>query len=129
MFLSSTLDYFPLAGQLSTMEHDDGDTIWFSINCNNSGALFVHAVADGITTSDIMQPVYIPSIVDSFFPLNGVKNYEGTSNPLLVVQVTELIDGFFVSVSVNHNIVDSASFFHFFKSWLAIACDTTPLSK
>ncbi|XVF26958.1 hypothetical protein REPUB_Repub14bG0065200 [Reevesia pubescens] len=130
MFLSSTLDYFsPLAGRLSTAEHDDGDTILFSINCNNAGALFVHAVADGVTTSDIIRPVYIPSVMDSFFPLNGVKNYEGASNPLLAVQVTELVDGFFISVSVNHSVVDGASFFHFFKSWLAIACDPTQLSK
>ncbi|XVF86814.1 hypothetical protein PTKIN_Ptkin18bG0072800 [Pterospermum kingtungense] len=115
MFLSSTLHYFPpLAGRLSAMEHDDGDTVSFSITCNNSGALFIHAVADGVTTSDIMQPVYIPSVLVSFFTLiNGVKNYEGTSNLLLAVQVTELVDGFFISVSVNHSMVDGASFFPF----------------
>ncbi|XP_021293978.1 uncharacterized acetyltransferase At3g50280-like [Herrania umbratica] len=129
MFLSSTLNYFaPLAGRLSTTEHD-GNTVSFSIDCNNAGALFVHAVADGVTTSNIIQPAYIPAVLDSFFPLNGIKNYQGTSNPLLAVQVTELVDGFFISVSVNHSIVDGASFFHFFKSWLAIACDPTQLSK
>ncbi|OMO66263.1 Transferase [Corchorus olitorius] len=129
MFLASTLDYFPpLAGRLSTSEHE-GNTVSFSVDCNNTGALFVHAVADEVTTSDIVKPSYTPSFVDSFFPLNGVKNYQGTSNPLLAVQVTELVDGFFICVSVNHSIVDGASFFHFFKSWLAIACDPTQLSK
>ncbi|KAK4264511.1 hypothetical protein QN277_025674 [Acacia crassicarpa] len=47
--LSSTLDFFPqLAGRLIVVEHDD-DTSSVFIHCNNSGALFIHAVAEGLT--------------------------------------------------------------------------------
>ncbi|XWS20146.1 hypothetical protein CRYUN_Cryun31cG0075600 [Craigia yunnanensis] len=127
--LSKALDHFsPLTGRLATIEHDN-DTISFSIDCNNTGALFVHATVDEVTTQDITQPVYVPSIVDSFFPLHGVKNYEGTIKPLLAVQVTRLVDGVFISVSINHSVIDGASFFHFFSSWLEIARGSSSLSK
>ncbi|XWS68042.1 hypothetical protein CRYUN_Cryun04dG0056300 [Craigia yunnanensis] len=99
------IDYFaPLAGRLATFE-PDSNTISFGIDCNNAGALFIHAKADGVTISDIVKPVYVPSIVHSFFPLNGMKNYEGVSTPLLGVQVTELVDGIFVGCTVNHSLL------------------------
>ncbi|XVE82822.1 hypothetical protein DITRI_Ditri16bG0036300 [Diplodiscus trichospermus] len=127
--LSHTLDHFPpLAGRLaSTDEHDD--TISFFIDCNNAGALFVHAAADGVTISDVLKPVYVPSVVKSFFPLSGVKNYEGTSKPLLAVQVTELVDGIFIGCTINHLVVDGTSFWHFFNSWAEISRGLVHLSK
>ncbi|XVF59384.1 hypothetical protein PTKIN_Ptkin07bG0271400 [Pterospermum kingtungense] len=119
--LSHTLDYFPpLAGRLATTEHAD-DTISFFIDCNNTGALFIHAEADGVTVFDIVKPVYVPSIVHSFFPLNGMKNHEGIFKPLLGVQVTELVDGIFIGVTINHSVVDGTSFWHFFNSWSEIS--------
>ena len=127
--LSDTLDYFPpLAGRLATTEHDD-DTISFFIDCNNAGALFIHAEADGVTISDIVKPVYVPSIVHSFFPLNGMKNCEGIFKPLLGVQVTELVDGVFVGVIINHSVADGTSFWHFFNSWSEISRGSFHLSK
>ncbi|XP_021274936.1 uncharacterized acetyltransferase At3g50280-like isoform X5 [Herrania umbratica] len=55
--LAHTLDYFPpLAGRLATNEHDD-DTISFCIDCNNAGALFIHAEADGVT--ELMDGVFV----------------------------------------------------------------------
>ncbi|TYH12065.1 hypothetical protein ES288_A06G036300v1 [Gossypium darwinii] len=119
--LSDTLLYFPpLSGRLATTEHDD-EKVSFFIDCNNIGALFIHAKANGVTISDIMEPLYVPSIVLSFFPLNGVKNIEGVSNPLLGVQVTELVDGIFIGITANHSVVDGTSFWHFFNSWSAIS--------
>ncbi|WRX08992.1 hypothetical protein QQP08_001479 [Theobroma cacao] len=92
--LSRTLDFFaPLAGRLASIEHDDKTTSFF-IDCNNAGALFVHAVAEKVTISDLIEPVYVPTIFDSFFQMDGVKNVEGTSKPLLAVQVTELVDDY-----------------------------------
>jgi len=54
------------------------------LTANNAGAQFVHAMADGVTMADILQPVYVPPIDHSFFPLNGVVNYGATdvSKPL-----------------------------------------------
>ena len=127
--LSHTLDYFPLlAGRLATTEHED-DTISFVIDCNNSGALFIHAAADGVTISDIIKPVHVPLIIHSFFPLNGLKNYEGITNPLLGIQITVLVDGIFIGCTINHAVADGTSFWHFFNSWSEISKGSIHLSK
>ncbi|KAL4332414.1 hypothetical protein GQ457_07G000950 [Hibiscus cannabinus] len=66
---STTLHHFPLlAGRLATTQHEDDDTVSFFIDCNDAGALFIHAGADGVTVSDIVKPVYVPSVVHSCFP-------------------------------------------------------------
>ncbi|KAI9074033.1 hypothetical protein K1719_043997 [Acacia pycnantha] len=127
--LSSTLDFFPqLAGRLNVLEHDD-DTSSVFIHCNNSGALFIHAVAEGLTISDILLPVYLPPIVRSFFPLTEAKSYQGTHKPLLAVQVTELVDGIFIGSSVNHTVADGRSMLHFLTSWSEISRGVGMLSK
>ncbi|KAL8457462.1 hypothetical protein ACS0TY_035358 [Phlomoides rotata] len=129
--LSRTLDFFPpLAGRLATVENDD-NTACYSVVCNNAGAEFVHAVAGDVSVSDILEPKCVPEeLVSSFFRLNGVANFEGTSKPLLGVQVTELVDGIFIACSANHSIVDGISFWHFFNSWSEICrgFDTIPKS-
>jgi len=119
--LSSTLVFFPpLTGRL-IVEHqeedDNNNTTSCFVLCNNLGALFIHAIAENTSVSDILKPNYVPSIVHSFFPFNKVKNYEGTSKPLLAVQVTELVDGIFIGFSINHVVVDGKSFWHFINSW------------
>ncbi|GMI66024.1 hypothetical protein like AT5G67150 [Hibiscus trionum] len=127
--LSRTLDLFtPLAGRLGTTQHEDKTTSFF-IDCNNAGALFVHAVADQLTISDILEPLYVPEIVDAFFQFDGVKNIQGTSKPLLAVQVTELVDGISIGCSMNHSVVDGTSFWHFFSSWSEISRGFDCLSK
>ncbi|XVF17656.1 hypothetical protein REPUB_Repub10bG0141900 [Reevesia pubescens] len=127
--LSRTLDFFaPLSGRLATIEHEN-KTISFFIDCNNAGALFVHAIAEKLTIYDLIEPVYVPEILNSFFQLDGVKNMEGTSNPLLAVQVTELVDGIFISCSINHSVADGISFWHFFNSWSEISSGSDHLSK
>ncbi|XVF61201.1 hypothetical protein PTKIN_Ptkin08bG0110900 [Pterospermum kingtungense] len=127
--LSHTLDHFPpLAGCLATTKHDD-ETISFFIDCNNAGALFIHAEADGVTVSDIVKPVYVSSIVYSFFPLNGMKNSDGIFKPLLGVQVTELVDGVLIGCTINHSVVDGSSFWHFGNSWSEISRGASHLSR
>ncbi|KAK0605327.1 hypothetical protein LWI29_025533 [Acer saccharum] len=126
--LSRTLDLFaPLTGRFATIKHDD-NTASFFIDCNNEGAQFVHAAADGVCVADVIQPIYVPKIVHSFFPLNGVRNYEGTSKPLLAVQITELVDGIFIGISINHTVADATSFWHFVNSWSEISLGTECLS-
>ncbi|KAL4362607.1 hypothetical protein GQ457_04G014730 [Hibiscus cannabinus] len=127
--LSRTLDFFaPLAGRLATIQHQDQTTSLF-IDCNNAGALFLHAVAHQITLSDLLEPVYVPDVVGAFFGFDGVKNIEGTSKPLLVVQITELVDGISIGCSINHSVADGASFWHFFNSWSEISRGFDYLSK
>ena len=129
--LSRTLDFFtPFAGRLATIENKDNNTISYFIDCNNAGAQFVHAVANGVSVADILEPVYVPlQLVNSFFPLNGVRNYEGISKPLLGVQITELVDGIFIGCTINHTVVDGTSFWHFFNSWSEISRGFDQLSK
>ncbi|XP_028771551.1 uncharacterized acetyltransferase At3g50280-like [Neltuma alba] len=130
--LSSTLDFFPpLAGRFAVVQHHDGgdSSSSFFIDCNNAGALFVEAVAPDTTVADILEPTYVPHVVSSFFPLNGLKNYEGTTNPLLGVQVTELNDGIFLGFTMNHAAVDGVSFWHFINSWSEISRGSNQISK
>ncbi|XP_045800556.1 protein ENHANCED PSEUDOMONAS SUSCEPTIBILITY 1-like [Trifolium pratense] len=127
--LSNTLDFFPpLTSRLKITEHED-NTISCCIVCNNEGALFVHAVAKSISVAGILGSTYHLPIIPSFFALNGVKNYEGTSQPLLAVQVTELIDGIFIAFTINHAIVDGKSFWHFINSWSEISRGCLKISK
>ncbi|KAH7520209.1 uncharacterized acetyltransferase At3g50280 [Ziziphus jujuba] len=121
---SATLDiFYPLAGRLALVQNDDVDcTSSFFLHCNGEGAQFLHASANDITVADILQPLNIPDdIVDSFFPMNEVSNYEGTSKPLLAVQVTELVDGIFIGCTINHTVLDGTSFWHFFNTWSRIS--------
>ncbi|PIN00809.1 Shikimate O-hydroxycinnamoyltransferase [Handroanthus impetiginosus] len=127
--LSRTLDFFPpLAGRFSTVKNDDNTTSYF-IDCNNAGVEFTHAVAGDVSISDILEPKYIPEIVPSLFPLNGVRNYEGVSKPLLGVQITELVDGLFIACTMNHAVADGTSFWHFFNSWSEISRGLDKISK
>jgi hypothetical protein len=114
--LSASLAFFQtLAGRLEITEHEDNVSSC-SIKCNNVGVLFIHAAAENTYVADIVRPTYVPSIVDSFFAFNGVRNYEGTSQPLLAVQVTELVDGIFIGCTFNHVAVDGNSMWHFINS-------------
>ncbi|XP_058734656.1 protein ENHANCED PSEUDOMONAS SUSCEPTIBILITY 1-like [Vicia villosa] len=120
--LSSSLEFFqPLAGRLKITEHEDDHTFSCSIICNNEGVLFIHAEVENTCVADILEPRYVPSIVGSFFPFIGVRNYEGTSQPLLAVQVTELVDGMFVACTINHVVADGNSLWHFINSWAEIS--------
>nr|POF08683.1 putative acetyltransferase [Quercus suber] len=122
--LSRTLDiFYPLAGRLVMVENNDDKTISFFLDCNNLGARFVHAVVDDLTVADILDPIYVPDIVNSSLLMNGVLNYQGISKPLLGlgVPVTEPIDGIFIGCTINHCVVDGSSFWHFFNTWSEIS--------
>ncbi|KAF7132131.1 hypothetical protein RHSIM_Rhsim09G0112500 [Rhododendron simsii] len=126
---SRALYFFPpLAGRLGITEHDDSTSSFF-IDCNNAGADFIHAVVDNVTVSDVLDPIYVPRIVHSFFPLNGLPNYEGISKPLLAVQLTELVDGFFIGCTMNHAVVDGSSFRNFINSWSEISRGSHSISQ
>ncbi|XP_057420782.1 protein ENHANCED PSEUDOMONAS SUSCEPTIBILITY 1-like [Lotus japonicus] len=132
--LSSTLSFFPpLAGRLVITRHHDNNnnnsTATCHITCNNAGVLFVHAAAENTSVADILLPNYVPPIVHSFFALNGAKNHEGTSQPLLAVQATELLDGLFIGFTINHSVVDGKSFWLFVNSWAEISRGSLNPSK
>ncbi|KAI3842769.1 hypothetical protein MKW98_015436 [Papaver atlanticum] len=116
--LSYNLDhFFPLAGRLGTQKHEDDETISVYINCNSEGAELIHATAE-VSVDDILSPAYVPQrIIDLLFPLNGVLNYEGHSQPLLSIQVTELLNGIFIGCSANHSVCDGTSFWQFLNAW------------
>ncbi|CAN1121998.1 Uncharacterized acetyltransferase At3g50280 [Linum perenne] len=111
--------FYPLAGRLSADEHPDG-TASIYIDCNNAGALFVHAVADSISVADVLEPLYVPPIVLSFFPLNWLRGYHGFSHPFFAVQITELVDGIFVGCTISHAVADGTTFWRFMNFWSEI---------
>ncbi|KAL8152668.1 hypothetical protein V2J09_010428 [Rumex salicifolius] len=119
--LSSTLVHFyPLAGQFVTEVDEEKHKSVIFIDCNKGpGAKFIHAALDDVTVNDITSPAHVPTtLVQSLFQLGTIPtNYDGHTEPLLVVQVTELVDGLFFGVSMNHSVVDGSSFWHVFSSW------------
>lgn len=127
--LSLTLHFFPpLSGRLAAAKHFDNTTS-FSIHCNNSGAEFIRAVAENVVVNDILESVIKPPFLHSFFLLNGIRNYDGVSKPLLAVQVTELSDGLFVGCTINHAVGDGSAFWHFLNSWSEIARGLDRISR
>ncbi|KAK7386594.1 hypothetical protein VNO78_26927 [Psophocarpus tetragonolobus] len=117
--LSSALAFFPLlSGRLVIFRHPD-NTVSSHIVCDHKGVPFVHAVAPNTAVAHIVQPNYVPSVVRAMFPLNGVKNHQG--QPLLAVQVTELLDGVFIALTINHVVADGKSLWRFVNSWAQIS--------
>ncbi|KAL3351413.1 hypothetical protein AABB24_019815 [Solanum stoloniferum] len=116
--LSRTLDFFPpLAGRYSTTKNPNDNTITsFSITCSNSGAEFTHAIAPELTVKEILESCYVPTIVHSLFPLNKVRNVQCVTKPLLGVQVTELVDGYFIGCTMSHSLGDGTCLWHFLNS-------------
>ncbi|KAJ8539647.1 hypothetical protein K7X08_013899 [Anisodus acutangulus] len=129
--LSRTLDFFPpLAGRFTATKNPEDDSITsFSITCNNSGAEFTHAIAPELTVRKIFESCYVPTIVHSLFPLNKVCNMQCVSKPLLGVQVTELVDGYFIGCTMSHSLGDGTCFWHFFNSWAEISRGSEFISR
>ncbi|XWS21222.1 hypothetical protein CRYUN_Cryun30bG0036800 [Craigia yunnanensis] len=69
-----------------------------------------------LAVSDLLSPIYVPLIVQSFFDHDRAINHDGHTSPLLSIQVTELVDGVFIGCSMNHAIGDGTSFWHFFNT-------------
>ncbi|CAN6449568.1 unnamed protein product [Victoria cruziana] len=123
--LSHCLLHFPfLSGRFAT----DSETTTF-VDCNDAGAQFVVAKADGLHVSDLLNAVDVPAVVRSFFLMDGVINYDGYSLPLVAVQVTELEDGVFIGCSLNHAMGDGESFWHFFNSWSELSGGQKTISR
>lgn len=124
---SRTLTHFPhLAGRLKTEKCSDSPpTYSISVNCSNPpGAVFVSAEAKDAAVSDITSPCnYLnnPNLVNSLFAFRGEIAYDGHDVPLLGVQVTRLLDGIFISCSINHGLSDATSVWHFIQSWSEIS--------
>ncbi|KAK3119513.1 hypothetical protein QOZ80_9AG0671630 [Eleusine coracana subsp. coracana] len=118
--------FYPYAGRLVVDQHGGGKGITVSLLCTGDGAEFVYAVADA-TVSDITGSLRIPRLVWSFFPLNGIVGADAAaasgshSRPVLGVQVTELADGVFVAMSLNHGVADGSAFWHLFNTWAKIS--------
>jgi hypothetical protein len=112
--------FYPLAGRLVTQQNENPPSCLIFVDCDNSpGAKFIHAALD-MTISDILSPIDVPSVVQSFFDHDRALNYDGHTMPLLSIQVTELADGIFIGCSINHCIADGTSYWHFFNSWSEI---------
>jgi hypothetical protein len=112
--------FYPLAGRLVTQQNENPPSCLIFVDCDNSpGAKFIHA-ALAMTISDILSPIDVPSVVQSFFDHDRALNYDGHTMPLLSIQVTELEDGIFIGCSMNHSIADGTSYWNFFNSWSEI---------
>ncbi|WJX41392.1 hypothetical protein P8452_28752 [Trifolium repens] len=119
--LSLTLSHFyPLSGRLVTQKSQDPPSYTIFVDCKNSdGAKFIHSTLD-ITINDILSPVDVPPIVQSFFDHHRATNHDGHTMSLLSIQVTELVDGVFIGCSMNHSIGDGTAYWNFFNTFSEI---------
>lgn len=130
-FARALARFYPLAGRLAVDAATGGPGVVVSLRCSGEGAEFVHAEAPDVTVSDIITPpagrYYVPSaLVWSLFPLNGLLGTDAALDddsraPLLSAQVTELADGVFVAMSLNHAVGDGTTFWHLFNTWSEIS--------
>lgn len=90
---------------------------------------FTHASAPKLTISTILDSTHIPTIVYHLFPLNNIRNFECVTKPLFGVQITELVDGYFIGCSMNHSLGDGTCLWHFFNSCSEISRGHTIISK
>uniref|UniRef100_A0A1J3DF83 Putative acetyltransferase n=1 Tax=Noccaea caerulescens TaxID=107243 RepID=A0A1J3DF83_NOCCA len=113
--------YFPFAGRLAKTHNHEDNTVSFFIDCNGSGARFHHAEAKSVSVSDLLQPHgSVPDFMKHFFPANDFKTFDGVSEPLLAIQVTEMKDGVFLGFCYNHFVADGASMWSFMHTWSKI---------
>ncbi|XP_040383194.1 uncharacterized acetyltransferase At3g50280-like [Oryza brachyantha] len=125
-FARALARFYPLAGRLAVAGDASATgvpSISISLCCNGEGAEFVHAAAPGVAAADVTGSLHVPRVVWSFFPLNGILSVDAASDsrPVLAAQVTELADGMFVALSLNHGVADGFSFWHFFHTWSEIS--------
>ncbi|KAI3953208.1 hypothetical protein MKX01_042203 [Papaver californicum] len=129
--LSITLTHFyPLSGRMVTKKQDNPPFYGIYVDCSDEsvGDEFIHAVVD-ISMLDILTPIDVPRIVQSFFALEGAICHDGHTEPLLVVQVTKLLDGIFVGFTFNHVIGDGTSYWKFFNAFAEITRKLRKASK
>ncbi|EOA24054.1 hypothetical protein CARUB_v10017273mg [Capsella rubella] len=114
--------YFPLAGRLVKVNNHQDKTLSLYIDCDGSGAKFVHAKAKSVAVNDVLQSYgSVPDFISQFFPANDVVSRDAlVSEPLLAIQVTEMKDGVFISFGYNHLVADGSSFWSFFHTWSKI---------
>ncbi|CAA7028719.1 unnamed protein product [Microthlaspi erraticum] len=118
--LSTALEiYFPFAGRLVKVDNHQDNTVSFYIDCDGSGAKFVHAKAESVSVDELLQSRgSVPHFMNLFFPANNVESRDAlTSEILLALQVTEMKDGVFISFGYNHMVADGCSFWSFFHTW------------
>ncbi|XP_048436527.1 uncharacterized acetyltransferase At3g50280-like [Pyrus x bretschneideri] len=109
--------FYPLAGRLATKKEESPPLYLVYVdNSNSPGARFIYATLD-VSVSDILSPTDVPLVVQSFFDHDRAVNNDGHTASLLTVQVTELVDGIFIGLSMNHCLGDGTSFWHFFNTW------------
>ncbi|CAO2200223.1 unnamed protein product [Urochloa humidicola] len=120
-FACALARFHPFAGRLAVDE--SGGSVTVSLRCTGDGAEFVHAVAPGVTVADVAESLYVPRVVWSFFPLDKLVGADAASGsrPVLAAQVTELADGVFVALSLNHGVADGTAFWHLFNTWSHIS--------
>ncbi|CAM0879025.1 unnamed protein product [Alopecurus aequalis] len=121
-FARALARFYPFAGRLVATP-DSREGLVVSLRCSGEGAEFVHAVAPGVTVADVTAPLCVPRLVWSFFPLDRLLGVDAIAEslPLLAAQVTELANGVFVAMSLNHAVADGTAFWHLFNTWSEIS--------
>ncbi|CAH8385655.1 unnamed protein product [Eruca vesicaria subsp. sativa] len=120
--LSTALDiYFSFTGRLIKIDNPKDNTVSYYVDCDCSGAKFIHAKAEHVSINHFLQLHDSgPNFTQCFFPANDLKSSDGISESLLLLQVTKLKDRVFISFGYNHMVADGSSFWNFLHTWSSI---------
>ncbi|XP_047949453.1 protein ENHANCED PSEUDOMONAS SUSCEPTIBILITY 1-like [Salvia hispanica] len=89
------------------------------LNAMPKDRLEVSGDASVLTVADVNESG--TDLAPALFPLPGIRNKDGASQPLLAVQVMNLGDGSFVGFTLNHLLCDGTAFWYFVNSWVEIS--------
>ncbi|KAL9226135.1 hypothetical protein vseg_001982 [Gypsophila vaccaria] len=130
--LSVALSHFyPLSGRLATTRYEEKHSCCIYVDCcGGPGAQFIHASALDLKCSDIVSNnTDVPYVVRSFFDLGErAINYDGHTRSLLSIQLSEISDGLFLGLSINHCVADGTSFNHFLISLSELVMGSSGIS-
>ncbi|KAH9751456.1 hypothetical protein WN944_006341 [Citrus x changshan-huyou] len=122
--LSKTLTkFYPFAGRLK----DD-----FSIVCNDQGAEYVEALANGFLSEYLQKPDQ--KLLRDFHPFKYAESSAaGIGDPMLRIQATFFkCGGLAIAVCTHHKLIDGSSVGTFVNSWTATAradCQSSSISN
>ncbi|XP_057977219.1 stemmadenine O-acetyltransferase-like [Malania oleifera] len=118
--LSQTLTrFYPLAGKIK----DDR-----SIDCNDSGALYVHAqIRHNLSTILTLPDIF--SLHHQFLPVDTIWKESSThSSHVALIQATFFsCGGIAIGICVSHKVADGVTLISFAKAWAATARRSAPV--
>lgn len=104
--LAATLDHYPVfAGRMTAPD---------CISTNNEGAGFEVGQQPGYTCKELASSFSIPEVLKAKF---DIKAFKKGLFPVVAIKVTQISDGTFINIAINHVCADGATLYRFMGDW------------